>query len=354
MGLYVVIDAFQNLEEFIRYGDRNGGVLAAVGRYYLFRGFSFFDTTSGIVALIAAMFTLANFQRFNELTSLLAAGIPKWRIIKPIVVAAGVIAVLGAIDREFVMPAVRDHLSHDVHDLTGDRAKDLSPKRDDQSDILLRGRQTIAKTQQIREPNFLLPASWDAPFKQLQAADAFYQPAQADRPGGYWLKKLIQPKDMSKSASLPRQGPPVVLSPHDYKWLAPDECFVVSDVTFEQLEGNDTWQRLASTLDLIRARRNPSLGLGANVAVLIHSRFVQPLLDMTLLFLGLPLILRRGNRNVFVAIGLCLALVVGFMILVTASQQLGSGYLISPDAAVWIPLLIFVPVAVAMSEPLRE
>jgi lipopolysaccharide export system permease protein len=165
---------------------------------------------------------------------------------------------------------------------------------------------------------------------------------------------MTLPHDMDKHASLPRQGTPVVLSPHDYKWLATDECFLATDITFEQLEGNDAWQRLASTIDLISAWHNPSLSAPADMPVLIHGRFVQPLLDLTLLFLGLPLILRRGNRNVFVAIGLCLGVVVGFLLVVTASQQLGSGYLLPPDVAVWIPLVIFVPVAVAISQPLRE
>ncbi len=354
MGLYVVIDAFQNLEEFVHYGDRHGGVLAVVVKYYGYRSFSFFDATSGIVALIAAMFTLASFQRFNELTALLAAGIPKWRVIKPIVGAAVAIAGLGVLNRELIIPAIRDNLSHDVHDLTGDRAKDLAPKQDSRTGVLLTGRQTIAKSEQIVDPSFLLPANWDAPFKRLQAANAFYHAAEGDRPAGYLLKGMSLPRDIDKHASLPRQGAPVVLSPHDYKWLAPDECFVASDITFEQLEGNDAWQRLASTIDMISAWHNPSLALGADVAVLIHGRFVQPLLDVTLLFLGLPLIMRGGNRNVFVAIGLCLVVVVGFLLIVTGSQQLGSGYLLPPDIAVWIPLLIFVPIAMATSQPLRE
>ena len=129
---------------------------------------------------------------------------------------------------------------------------------------------------------------------------------------------------------------------------------MVSEITFDQLAGNDHWLQLSSTFDLIRARRNASLGLGADVAVSIHSRILQPLLDMILLFLGLPLILRGGNRNVFMAVGLCLSVVVGFMIVVAAMQYLGSSYLIPPDLAAWCPLIVFAPIAMAMSEPLRE
>ena len=354
MGLFVVIDAFGNLEEFVRYGDKHGGAMAVIAQYYAYRSLSFFDGTSAIVTLIAAMFTLANFQRFNEMTALLAAGIPKWRIIKPIIVAAGVITLAAVVNREVIIPACRDHLSRDVHDLWGEKAKEVYPRRDDLTDVLIQGKQSIAKTQQIREPTFLLPAAWDAPFKELRAANAFYRPAEDGRPGGYLLKGLTQPKSLAKSPSLPRQGTPVVLTPRDCSWLAPDECFVVSEITFDQLSGNEHWLQLSSTWDLIRARRNPSLALGADVAVAIHGRILQPLLDMTLLFLGLPLILRGGNRNIFVAVGLCMGVVVGFMIVVAAMQYLGSSYLIPPDLAAWCPLILFAPAAMAMSGPLRE
>ena len=57
---------------------------------------------------------------------------------------------------------------------------------------------------------------------------------------------------------------------------------------------------------------------------MIHSRILQPFLDITLLFLGLPLVAARDNRNVFVAIGMCMGLVALFFIVAIACQQLGS------------------------------
>jgi lipopolysaccharide export system permease protein len=354
-GLYIVIDAFTNLEEFLRFGEkRGGGLLFVMGKYYAYRGLSFFDWTSGIVALIAAMFTLALFQRFNELTALQAAGIPKRQIIKPIVLAALAVSLFAAASRELIIPRLSSELALDSHDLGGERAKDLHPKRDASTDILLRGRQTIAKNRQIVEPNFMLSPSLDAPFKQLQAADAFFQPANSEHPSGYLLTGMLQPKDLARRQSLMEDGKPVVLTPHDYRWLKDDECFVASDITFEQLVGTDDWLRYASFLELVAGLRNRSLALGADVAVAIHSRPLQPVLDMTLLFLGLPLLLRRGNRNIFVAIGMCVGLVVAFLLLTMGAGYLGSSYWISPSLAAWLPLMVFVPLAIAISDPLRE
>jgi lipopolysaccharide export system permease protein len=104
----------------------------------------------------------------------------------------------------------------------------------------------------------------------------------------------------------------------------------------------------------VRGLRIRSLDYGAGERMAIHSRLVQPLLDMTLLFLGLPLVLSRSNRNVFVAIGMCLALVVAFMLVILGCEQLGAGYWLEPSLAAWLPLMIFVPCAMALSTPLRE
>jgi lipopolysaccharide export LptBFGC system permease protein LptF len=67
----------------------------------------------------------------------------------------------------------------------------------------------------------------------------------------------------------------------------------------------------------------------------------------------MPLLL-RGNRNAFVAIGLCLLVVVGFLAVVMGCQYLGTSFLVSPVVAVWAPLFVFVPLAAWLSEPVWE
>jgi lipopolysaccharide export system permease protein len=72
------------------------------------------------------------------------------------------------------------------------------------------------------------------------------------------------------------------------------------------------------------------------------------------LFLGLPLVITRGNRNPFIAIGVCLAIVSMFMLVVLSCKSLGAGGWIQPTFAAWLPLMIFAPLAVALAGPLRE
>ena len=108
---------------------------------------------------------------------------------------------------------------------------------------------------------------------------------------------------------------------------------------------------MASTAELIRGLRNASLGFGAATRVEIHTRIVQPLLDITLLFLGLPLVVARESRNVFIAMGLCMGVATLFSVFVAASQYLGAVWL-HPALGAWMPLIVFVPVAVWLAESL--
>ena len=91
-GLYIIFDAFTNLEEFLRVADKCGGLAKLMVTHYGYRSILFFDRTSGLLALVAAMFTVAWIQRHNELTALLAAGVSRIRVVKPIIAAVVVIA----------------------------------------------------------------------------------------------------------------------------------------------------------------------------------------------------------------------------------------------------------------------
>ena len=130
MGLYVVIECSTNMEEFIRCGEKMGGALRLIGEYYSYRTFAFFDVINGMLVLISAMFTVSWIQRHNEMTALMAAGVSRIRIVTPLFVAAVVISLLAAANREFIIPRFREELSRRPQDLrTGQRAPFAPAKR---------------------------------------------------------------------------------------------------------------------------------------------------------------------------------------------------------------------------------
>lgn len=354
-GLYIVFDAFTNLEEFIRCSDKAGGLFRLMATFYGYKAILFFDRTAGLLILISAMFTVSWIQRHNEMTALMAAGIPRMRVVAPLIASAVAIALLAAGNRELIIPRFRDEMARKPNDLIGDKGQVLDARYDNRTDILMRGDSTYADRKRIERPSFLLPRDLRHYGKQIVAEDAYYLPPERERPGGYLLEKVHQPRNLAERPSLELEGQPVVITPLDAPdWLEPDQCFVVSDITFDQLTGGRMFREFSSTAQLIRGLDNASLDFGADVRVAIHTRMVTPLLDMTLLFLGLPLVVTRRNRNVFLAIAICAGVTTLYLLTIIGSQHLGAMLVVSPALGAWLPLIIFVPIAVALASAMWE
>jgi lipopolysaccharide export system permease protein len=353
-GLFIVIDAFSHLDHFVEYADKHGSLLSIMGKYYAFRAIALFDRTSGVLTLIALMFTITWIQRHQEMTALLAAGISRIRVLRPVLIAAIIVSLLAAANRELIMPSIREHLANDSKNLGGEQESMMQSRFDSQTDILLGGEKIISVTRTIVNPSFVLPREFDQFGRQLTAREARFLPAKDDQPSGYLLSGVITPKALLKSPPLLQGDKEVVLTPVGSNWLESDQVFVVSGVSFEFLAAGVTWRDFASTHEMIEQLRSPSTDLGADVRVAIHSRFIQPFLDTTLLFLGLPFVVTRTNRNPFIAIGLCLGVVTVFMITELGCQSLGSGGWLPAPLAAWLPLMLSAPVAAAMVDSLHQ
>ncbi len=354
VGLFVVIDGFNNLDEFLSYGNsRVLETIQVMGAYYAPRALQLFDKISGLLAMLAATFVLTSIARTNELTALMAAGIGPARVIRPLLGASIFVALLAAANREVGLPKVRDALSKNAQDWLGDAARKCTPKYD-RSDILISGQSTFANQKRLASPLFRLPQELVAWGRQIEAENAFYLAEEGDRPAGYLLRGVKQPANLGQLASRGLADELVLFSPSDMPWLKPDECFVASTVTFEQLSIGSAWRQNLSSVELASGLRGQTIEPGPDVYLTLHSRFVRPLLDMSLVLLGIPLVLRRETRNIFMAAVMGLGLVVALWAVMLTSDALGRNYLISAVLAAWLPLLVFGPLAYAASRPLWD
>ncbi|HUG68148.1 MAG TPA: LptF/LptG family permease [Pirellulaceae bacterium] len=355
VGLYIVIDVFNNLDEFLGYGREQGGLLAVIADYYSARVPWFFDHASGLLALVAGMFAITWLQRTNELTALMAAGITTKRIVRPLLASAVVVSLMAAANRELVIPEVRDKLVRNAQDWLGETANKVDAVTDNRTDILIGGRASFAADQRIQEPTFTLHRPHGEFGRKLIAENAYYQPPHGDRPGGYLLDGVTQPAEHGELPSVNLDGEPVILSSSDTDWLQPNQLFVASAITFSDLACGPQYRAFASTSELVTGLRNPSLDFGLRTRVSMHARFVQPFLDVTLFVLGLPLVLSRQNRNIFVAAGMGVGIVIAYFAVMIVCQALGaSGFLMSPALAAWAPLIILAPTAAALSQPIWD
>src|SRR5438552_3276976 len=87
VGLYIVIDAFSNLDEFSKRAEGAVEMFQIMSRYYLIHQSEFFDKLCGVIGMMVAIFTVTWMQRNNEQLAMLAAGISTQRAILPVLVS---------------------------------------------------------------------------------------------------------------------------------------------------------------------------------------------------------------------------------------------------------------------------
>lgn len=353
LGLFVITDFVNNLDELIRHGKSHGGLPSVLLGFYGPKVPWFFDLISRIVALVAAIFAITSLQKNNEMAAMMAAGVSRWRIVKPLVLSVLVVAVLAACNREFVLPNLGSTMTRDARNLSGEDAEEFLAQYDHASGIYFDGKGIVPADQMINDPSFTLPPGLVPRGTKIKSKSAKYFKRSGSRPNGFLMIDVLVDLPIRHSL-LDDDKQVVVYHPRDVEWLKEGQLFVPTELPFEQLKEGANWRQYASTFSLISNARNESLDSGADVSVTIHRRLLQPVMDMVVLFLGIPVVLSREAQNAFVAVGSCMLVVAIFVIATLASHNLGMSYLISPSLAVWLPLLVFIPVASLISEPLRR
>jgi len=353
-GLTFVIDAFTNLEEFVSHAEETGSLARVLGRYYGYRLISFFDATSPIISLASGMFALSWLERHNELTALLAAGVTRWRIARPAILFTAIVSLLALANRELVLPTIRTAISRNAQDLSGETEKPFEARYDHQTEILFRGRSYREAASRIESVSLLMPPLLADYGPQIDAVEALWKQRTADHAAGYLLRGVTNPPDIDSLPPLTLDDRRVADTAGSADWLKPGQCFIASDVSFEQMIGSANWSQYSSTPELIGAIANPSLGVGAEVPLRVHARFVAPFLDMALALLGIPLVLGPSRRGVFVAVGLCVLMTVVFFLTTLGFHALATGYLLSPSIAAWAPLLLLASLAAWRAQPMWE
>src|SRR5881394_3276576 len=94
VGMYIVLDLIFNIDEFSELKQKATGIEAMLGfisyiaDFYFYQIFLYFLHLSGMIAVVAASFTLMRMIRFNELSAQQRHPRRQQRVSLPIIVAA--------------------------------------------------------------------------------------------------------------------------------------------------------------------------------------------------------------------------------------------------------------------------
>jgi lipopolysaccharide export system permease protein len=376
VGLYVVIDAFSNIDEFSEVAT-GLGLLKHIGRYYLVHVSSYYNHLCGIISMMAAIFTVTWMQKNNELLAMLAAGISTQRIIRPVLICAVLVSCLAVANQELIIPAVAEELQKPPDD-DGKHVLKVSSKLDS-NNVLVHGANAYRETRTIMPVTVTFLEDRFGRQLLVSASQGTYIPdddPHCPKKGGWVLRGVeFTPPDAPPTPQMeqvfeeipnselnkypPPMNPPRDDSSRDPKPEAPlpvpgRTYFLHTDATFTAVSRNPQWYQYASTPDLVRALKDPiSESQRVEIAVFLHGRIIRPLMSLCLMIVSLPLILGGENRNMFINLGLSLGASAAFYGLTFMCQYLGSNSDLSPELSAWLPLFLFATVGVARWDRIR-
>jgi lipopolysaccharide export system permease protein len=338
VGLFIVVDLFTNMDRFSEENATVGGVLHQVVRYYSIKVTQIFDRLCEPIVLCAAMFTVAWMQRNNEMLPLLSAGVSTRRIVRPVLFSAFLMLGLAILNQELVLPNIDWYYAENGRDPAGEKACFVQGAYEGNG-IHISGNVGYRKELLIREFFVVIPAKINRDnITFLQSKEARYIPPGTAELSGGWLLTQTTPAEIQGWS---RNDVLVPITPGTY-------FLHTKEVDFDVITRPNSWFIYVSTLDLLKELGRTHNSKVAAVAVIFHMRLTRPILGMLLVFMGLSIILRDQNRNVFISAGMCLVLCGIFFMALFFCKSLGDREYLSPALAAWIPVGAFFPVSLVM------
>jgi lipopolysaccharide export system permease protein len=339
LSLYIVVDLFTNLDDFS--GRGFVPMLVHIGKYYSVRISEIFDRLSEAISLLGAMFTVAWMQRNNELLPQLSAGISTRRVIRPILLGSVFTLALGPLNQEFVIPRIAEELTIPRDDPELDKPTIVHGVYD-QAGMHVEGIAGYRKDQKVQWFFITFPETGPGGMIHLTAREAQYIPPGAGPQSGGWMLFNTEPGVI--------EGP----LPNRLVRVSPGQFFLTApDIDFDAVTRGARWYLFASTPRLRELLAKPDARRQSAVAVVFHMRITRPIIGGLLVVLGLAVILRDQNRNVFISAGLCLVMCACFYAAVYGFKFMGENDILSPAMAAWMPVLIFGPLAVTLFDAIH-
>lgn len=330
-GMFVVIDLFQNLGQFIVLGPQEA-VLTVLKYYGLFVPINIPDMFPAIT-LIGVGLTLARHSKANELLAMKASGISMYRVMVPIFVCACLLAVVATLNREWVVPKFWQRFDRLQRTLSDTVLMARGTIEDTANNMVVRvweyDRQKGAmKTIDIWQhyDNHVLKSWIKAESGQWQGNEwhlsgvVKHDFAENNRPLG---SKRLQTYILGTS-----------LEPKDLEVVAIDPS-ALSFVELRQL-----------------CRDHPE---SSALQVNLHERVSYPLKGIVLLLLGVPFIVGFGglNRSRFMGILNCVIVCAVFYTLGFVASHFGINGRLHPILAAWTPTIMFGAVGLLLFDSMR-
>jgi lipopolysaccharide export system permease protein len=342
LGLRIVIDVFVNLDEFAE--NARFGVVSIITNIFTYYGLNsalYFRDFAGMITVIAAAFSLGKMVRNNELVAIMASGVSLKRVIAPIIILAIALTGLLVIDQELIIPSISHKLVRGQDAVPGEETYNVWFINDANGSLIC-SRKFDAKTSTLYEPVILIrrqiPGSlvW-TPTGWIEAQSATY-----DTQGQCWrlaggIYTPIPKLDSAEGRAVDIKRVPIA----DYHTdLSANDIPIRRKAEFKVLLSSSQLTQLAAEGTKLK-----------DLALLYsqkHFRITDPLMNMVMLLVCLPVLVCRDPKSMKNAIAVSFvitsaSLVVCFICKLFATEEFFGR--IAPELWAWLPIFIFAPIA---------
>ncbi len=346
--MYVVLDLFDRFPDFVQAQVSALSVAHFYG-YYLFavNGFvPFIVVVLPIALLLAALYTLTQFARHNELTAMLASGVSVRRLMFPFLLVGFCASVFCAVSQETLGPKATRWVSEFHRKISGRDSGSGEIMRDYFYHTGITHRQWQIKEFDKRHAAKMVGVKISQERDDGSLAVEYVADRAEYLDGSWWFYGLQQRSyneigdplgPITPPEEAPREIPEFTESPAEFLAEIEKTDFLSSFEMIRYLESRPNLQGLA------RARRE----------VDIHSRLAMPWSCMVMILLSLPATAGGVRRPAMRSVAFGLAALFGFYFLLNAGMILGKRGIIEPWVAGWLPNMVFLVIGGALTWRLR-
>jgi lipopolysaccharide export system permease protein len=334
-GLYIVIDLFTNIDDFQENSSSNIDLFRRIFEFYAYRASEFFEMSGPMLIVISVIVVLGLLQKHSEAYPILAAGVPAFRLLKPLLISAAILNGALIANQEWIIPNLAVQLQTPRGSKTAQVQK-VEPVYDYSNFLMhIDGDQVLVHNQTLIGASFTLPkpemASQICVLKSEKAT--FIGETQKHR-SGWLLQNLVGVLDTDL---LTEDGRKRVIPSTNGK-----DVFIVSEVSFDQLYNRGRNLKLLSSTQLIQRIQNPSTGpmpvRGQSLA--LHTRITRPFLCLLNIAIALPLVMRKESHSLITNMVICAGVLGVLYMVAQGCFALGAIGQLNPDLAAWLPVIL--------------
>ncbi len=345
IGLRIIIELFVNLDEFAEHASLGAWAVAwHVISFYAIQTTLYFRDIAGVITVVAAAFSLGRMVRSNELVAMIASGVSAKRIVGPILVLAIFFTGLAVADQELLIPSVSDKLVREEDDLPGQESFSVWFLMDGKGSLICSRRYSV-ETRTLDSPTIITrksdpnrPGVWEVTGRISADAAVYNEKTKS------W--DLVNGVFVATNATDTAEATPVA------SYEAPD--LLPKDIAVRQMSGYNTL--LSSRQLTALAAQKTKIKDVAQLTSQKHFRITDPLINLTMLMVSLPVLICRDPRTMKSAIVVSFALTVACFITTFVCKMLATEVVFSrimPEFWPWVPLFIFLPIAIIELDSMR-